>query len=208
MSTRLVDLFEGEETGETVSISKEEILSLLTGIRDEMWDQMKGLETRILSQVREEVREMVRSEVKSLDLSTLDFGPFIRNEVGRFDFVTLISEAMEMEAEKISEEVQVLVCEAMESAYEKAVDQLSQVILAMPTPIINVPEQPTPVVNITTDAPIINVPEQLPPVVNMSVPEQLPPNVNVSIPKRKMIKNISYDQYNRPVQVIETEGEE
>ena len=117
--------------------------------------------------------------------------------------------------------------ENLVKSYDIALQQLLVVVKSLPTPTVNLPaesinvlvkaEAPTVNVNVPENAiqmssPTVNVSvpteaiKMMAPTVNVTVPEQAPPQVQVNVPQRKMIKTISYDEQNRPSQIIEQEG--
>lgn len=78
-----------------------------------------------------------------------------------------------------------------------------EVFLPPPEVVVNVAEQTLPAPVAQFVLPEINLPA---PIVNVAAAEMkaLPaPVVNVSIPKRRVKKTITYDQYNRPAEVVE-----
>jgi phage host-nuclease inhibitor protein Gam len=83
---------------------------------------------------------------------------------------------------------------------QRTLDQMTALVerLSMPAPQVNVtvPEQPTPQVN-------VSIPES---VINVTVPEQPAPQVVVQQAQPRLVKKyLTYDQYNRPIEIIEEE---
>jgi hypothetical protein len=56
--------------------------------------------------------------------------------------------------------------------------------------IVNVPEGPAPVVNVTNEAPVVNVPQSRSPDVVVNVPQGLAPKVVVQVPEPKPFREV------------------
>lgn len=98
----------------------------------------------------------------------------------------------------------------MVDAHSKMMSEFTAFMKSIPTPVVNVttPEQSPPQVN-------INLPQQKAADVVVNVPQQPVPNIEVKAsevvvqqaPQRKTVKNISYDEYSRPIHIEEREVE-
>ena len=99
--------------------------------------------------------------------------------------------------------------ETLEKRYEVGFKQLMELVKSLPTPQVIMPEQATPIVNVSlpesiinVSAPVVNVPEQAAPIVNVAAPV-----VNVP-PPRLTRKDFSYYPSGQPEFVIEREIKE
>ena len=103
----------------------------------------------------------------------------------------------------------------LKCAFDAAVGQIQSLLsnLQVPPPVVHVaaPEvnvaAPSVSVNVPESVVQVNVPQQAAPTVSVTVPEAQTV-VNVSTPARRTTKHIAYDEYNRPISVVEVETDD
>ena len=81
---------------------------------------------------------------------------------------------------------------------DRLIESLVTAIKSLPRPVVNIPDQQAPTVNVTVP--------QAQPVINVQPAEIKAGDTIVNVPPaRKIVKNISYDEYNRPAIIQEQE---
>lgn len=134
-----------------------------------------------------------------------------------------VSEAVAARTQSLADEYQAQL-RAIAEASERAAERMEAIVrghlgqieallsrLSLPAPqvTVSVPEQPSPVVNVQVPETPVTV-SMAAPVVNVEgprvmVPEQPAPVIHVEVPRRAVVKDIQYDEFNRPSRIKETE---
>lgn len=180
-------------------------------------DKLNGVASKYDKQV-DSIQGAFESHIKRLGNMEMDLGVslgrMVKDEVGLMvaseltKRITSIQECFDKQLCCVQEEYATQVAKLedrynteiglIKSVVEQSMLQIKELLssISIPAPQVqvNVPEQQVPIINVSQ------------PDIDIHVPEQQAPVVNVTVPARRVKKNISYDEYNRPIEITEMEG--